>query len=174
MTTPNWEAFIETSKDVTKTVEEKTMSFVMRDASGTELASGYIGSDSNKKAAIAKGNDVLVDGSDSRLANPAAKYGTCLGMCCVMCGCCWCDCLCTKYSIAQSFCTGKLRLLGAVPVQLPDGSIGTYACAGAMDCENDKAVAVGTLKAHGYTANDKGVYVNSATTSAPEVVVAEK
>lgn len=167
----DWNALIETAKTEAEKLGEKTMSFVMRNAAGEELAAGFVGSDQNKKAAICKGNDVLVDGSDARLANPAVSYGKCLGMCCVFCGCCWCDCLCCKWSIAQSFCTGKLRLLGAVPVQMPDGTIGTFACAGSQDCQKDKDTAVNTLIANGYAANAQGVFVKGG---APSTVDAER
>ena len=149
---------------------EKTMSFVVLDASGKELAAGFVGSDQNKKAALCKGNAVLAEGGDAKLANPAEKYGSCIGMCCVFCGCCWCDCLCTKWSIAQSFCTGKLYLLGAVPIKLADGTTGTLACAGSMDCKNDKAVAENALKASNYSRNNEGIFSNGGDVVAPNAV----
>ena len=85
------DALIDACKQECEKLGEKTMSFVVLDASGKELAAGFVGSDQNKKAAVCKGNAVLVDGSDAKLANPAEKFGSCIGMCCVFCGCCWCD-----------------------------------------------------------------------------------
>ena len=40
---------------------------------------------------------------------------------------------------------------------MDDGTVGVLACAGASDCEKDKAVAVNTLQAHGYTLKSVGV-----------------
>jgi hypothetical protein len=166
----DWEQLVATCKTECEKLGEKGMSFVVMDAAGTELAAGFLGSDQNKAAAKAKGNAVRAAGTDAGLANPADKFGTCIGMCCVFCGCCWCDCLCTKWSIAQSFCTGKLNLLGAVPVLMEDGLVGALACAGAMDCRQDKACAENSLKAMGYARDANGVFSKTAGYAAPEAV----
>ena len=53
---------------------------------------------------------------------------------------------------------------------MADGTTGTLACAGSMDCKNDKAVAENALKASNYSRNNEGIFSNGGDIVAPNAV----
>ena len=90
-------------------------------------------------AAIGKAKQVIKDGSDKNLV-ASVPGGLCYVLCCMI-PCTLC-------------CGAPLRLMGAVPLKMDNGEIGSFAVAGANDPRRDREMAVKALKAAGFSETD--------------------
>ena len=121
----------------------------------------FKGNDDYKTAMQSKINAVIHDQSDLRLWSPAKVLGPC-GLCYVMCGCFCCD---FNMLMGAMMCTKRLHLLGAIPVEMPNGRCGAIGCAAhGGSPENDREIAIAAITAAGYSKsnNNKGWYTRNS------------